>query len=339
MSIKSEIDRIKGNMAAAYGKITQKGGTAPPSKNSANLASAIDTIPVGTDTSDATAAAGDILSGKTAYVKGAKVTGSIPTKGKDDIALREDEVISSSIGPQGPQYESYIESVNFEIPSGYYPDQVDLSLNGATRAMPSISVNSAGKITASAIQAKGYVNAGTKTATKQLTTQAAATITPGTAAKTAVAAGRYTTGDVMVAGDPKLEPWNIPKNVSIFGVAGTRMGLPEMDVYLQCQNGSVTSGILEIEVDSDTKFICCNTLGSIQAPRYWFHYLFFAIRGFDGEWYGVYNTGEDSEAPTLEMGWLNWDILSDNGDNMKLTLAIDPTGFCYDGSFQGYYFV
>lgn len=72
----------------------------------------------------------------------------------------------------------------------------------ATQATPTISVDSAGKITASATQSAGYVSAGTKTATQQLTTQAAKTITPSKSSQTAVASGRYTTGNITVAAIP-----------------------------------------------------------------------------------------------------------------------------------------
>jgi hypothetical protein len=57
-------------------------------------------------------------------------------------------------------------------------------------------------VTASHTQSAGYVSAGTTTGTLQLTTQAAATITPSTSEQTAVAAGKYTTGVVKVAAMP-----------------------------------------------------------------------------------------------------------------------------------------
>jgi len=90
----------------------------------------------------------------------------------------------------------------------------------ATQATPSISVSSDGLITASATQTAGYVAAGTKSATKQLTTQAAQTITPGTADQT-IQAGQYLSGVQTIKGDANLIPANIAKGVSIFGVAGT----------------------------------------------------------------------------------------------------------------------
>ena len=91
-------------------------------------------------------------------------------------------------------------------------------------ATPIIDVSAEGLITATTEQEAGYVPGGSKSATQQLTTQGAKTVTPGTAAQTAVASGRYTTGDVDVAGDANLVPENIAEGVSIFGVQGTHSG-------------------------------------------------------------------------------------------------------------------
>lgn len=117
----------KATVAAA---ITDKGVETAADATFQQMADNIGAIQTGTDTSDATATASDILSGKTAFGAAGKITGTI-----------------------------------------------------------------------------GSV-AGT-------------TITPGTATKTAVAANKYTTGAVRVAGDANLVPENIKSGVSIFGVAGT----------------------------------------------------------------------------------------------------------------------
>ena len=47
MSVQSEIDRIITAVGNAYSKVSEKGGTVPASQTVANLATAIDSIPVG----------------------------------------------------------------------------------------------------------------------------------------------------------------------------------------------------------------------------------------------------------------------------------------------------
>ena len=78
-------------------------------------------------------------------------------------------------------------------------EKVTGTLADVTQATPAITVDAAGEITASATQAAGVVAAGTMSATKQLTVQAAKTVTPSASAQTAVAKGVFTTGIITVA--------------------------------------------------------------------------------------------------------------------------------------------
>lgn len=138
--------------------------------------------------------------------------------GTHECAETEPKLQSKTVTPT-----TALQTVN---PDSGYDGLSKVTVNAmptATQATPSISVSSSGLITASATQTAGYVAAGTKTGTKQLTTQAAQTITPGTSDKT-IASGRYLTGTQTIKGDANLVADNIKSGVSIFGVAGNYEG-------------------------------------------------------------------------------------------------------------------
>jgi hypothetical protein len=178
----------------------------------------------GTDTSDATATAGDILKDKTAYVNDTKITGSIVAKTSTDLTASGATVTA---------------------PAGYYASDVSKAVTTATQATPSISVSTAGLITATDTQTAGYVAAGTKSATQQMAVQAAQTITPSTSAQT-IAAQKYLTGDQTISGDANLLAANILSGKSIFGVAGSAVDGSSMKNYAHGIGTSSTDGTVSV---------------------------------------------------------------------------------------------
>lgn len=157
------------------------------------------------DDTNNTAASSNMLSGVLAQgADGVDVTGAIVTKTSLDLTAS---------------------GATVTVPSGYYASEVtkDVASGSATTpattitSNPTISVNSSGLISSSVSSTQsvtptvsaGYVSSGTAgtvtvsgSNTSQLSTQAAATITPTKSEQTAVSSGKYTTGVVKVAAIP-----------------------------------------------------------------------------------------------------------------------------------------
>lgn len=104
-------------------------------------------------------------------------------------------------------------------------EQADL-INQILLATAGKAIPSGGNTTATAddiLSGKTAYNSNGDLLTGTILSQAALTITPGTANQT-VAAGKYLQGAITVTGDANLKPENIAAGVTIFGVTGTHEG-------------------------------------------------------------------------------------------------------------------
>lgn len=197
----------------------------------------------GTFTADGTAAAGDMLLGKTGYVKGQKVTGTIPSKAaasyKPGTSAQTIKAVQYLSGDQTIEGDAALIAANikygasiFDVDGSFTSDANAVAaeiLTGKigyvkgqkiTGSMPNqgamwekLSIN--GTVTIPA----GYHN-GQGKVTQSIPTKGAASYKPGTSAQT-ILSGQYLTGNQTIQGDGNLVAGNIRSGVSIFGVAGS----------------------------------------------------------------------------------------------------------------------
>lgn len=175
----------------------------------------------GIDTSDATASASDILSGKTAYVNGSKITGTIKSKAAATVTpSTSDQTIASG------QYLSGAQTIKGDSNLVAGNIKKGTSIFGVTGTLETGSTGidtSDATATASHILSgkTAYVNGQKITGT--MSSKSAATYTPSTSNQT-IASGQYLSGAQTIKGDSNLVASNIKSGVSIFGVSGTYSG-------------------------------------------------------------------------------------------------------------------
>ena len=109
------------------------------------------------------------------------------------------------------------------------------------QAVPELSIDENGLITAAAAD---------KISEMQLETQETMTVTPNTVDQTILTPGIYTTGDIIVEGDPNLLPEYIKKDISIFGVEGEMLGV-DLDFQQKVIAPSLEDQIITADEDYD----------------------------------------------------------------------------------------
>ena len=159
-------------------------------------------------------------------------------------------------------------------PSGYYASAATKTISSGT-ATPAASISGTSATVSTGTNtltlsktvsntpqvSAGYISAGTAgnssvSLTANVTTKAAATITPGTTNQS-IASGTYLTGTQTISGDANLVAGNIKSGTTIFGVTGTYSGGGTLTVATKTASLSAVGQTLSFTGLSGT-------------PKYWF---------------------------------------------------------------------
>lgn len=192
----------------------------------------------GIDTSDATATSSDILSGKTAYVKGVKVEGNIPSKSQEIYTPSASEQYINS-----GQYLSGTQIISGD--SDLTADNIkkNIEIFGVIGTYEGTDTSDATATAADILTGKtAYVNGEKLTGT--IPTHGTNTYTP-TTENQYIETGYYS-GVQCIEGDANLLPGNIRKGVSIFDVVGTYEGSQSSaeQILFQCDDSATEESII-----------------------------------------------------------------------------------------------
>ena len=230
----------------------------------------------GIDTSDATATAGDIVSGKTAYVNAEKITGTLstlqvapgtpeyitsPAQIKISTSLTEERYIVENTVSLTAKASDFGDAVPSDVVSGKtFTSASGLKLTGTYEGSaatlqektvtpseesqlvtPDSDYDGLSQVTVNAISST-YIGSG-------VTKKSATTYTPGTTDQT-IASGQYLNGTQIIKGDSNLVAGNIKSGVSIFGVSGSYAGSGGSSGGLVTKTGTTTSATIETGLSS-----------------------------------------------------------------------------------------
>ena len=200
----------------------------------------------GTDTSNANATAGKVLSGYTCYVNDSKITGTMANCGTRNASLNAGGSFTIPAGHHNGSGKISVNSLSSQTSATANAGRI---LSGRTawvggskltgtmtnRGAVSKALGANGSYTIPA----GWHN-GSGKVTQNLTKQGAKNVTPKTTNQTACAANRWTTGNIVIVGSSSLTAGNIKNGVWIFGVKGTFTGWVDSTMPMSVITGSNT---------------------------------------------------------------------------------------------------